>query len=153
MKKIWLGIFLFYTFNIHAFIYDIVVMRRWCSANNTYYYYIGFCDFHDKLDSSNGEQIAKIDTCLHQCDSSTLCMLTEDLSSAGCRGRKSCGKFIIDSRGGVLGGLAARCRDYGIEVENVEYRYCRVAAFAPVMHNMRSNVNIDVSSFLYTNYP
>jgi hypothetical protein len=138
---------------MNAFIYDISVLRRWSPELKQYQYCLGFCDFHDKLDVANGQQMAKINHCLCNCRPHTLHMLTEDLSSAGCGGRKSCGNFIIDSRGGVLGGLATRCRNLGITVDNVEYRYCRVVAFAPVMHSMRSNIHVDLTNHILTNFP
>jgi hypothetical protein len=43
---------------------------------------------------------------------------------------------MVNSRGGILGGLATRCRTKGFDVENVEYRYCRVCALGPVLNNI-----------------
>jgi len=49
--------------------------------------------------------------------------------------------FYINSRGGVLGGLAMTCRNAGLVVDNIEYRYCRVSSLGPVLNNLQQRVH------------
>ena len=62
-------------------------------------------------------------------------MVLEDLSCKGAGGRRSCVRFFINSRAGLLGGLTDLCEKAKIPVENIEYRYCRVVSLSPVLKN------------------
>lgn len=42
--------------------------------------------------------------------------------------------------------MTQECQKRGFEVENVEYRYCRVVALGPVLHNIKADPRIIVST-------
>jgi hypothetical protein len=124
------------SFGTQAFIYELKVMRKWDEAKQTYRYFIGCSDFHDKTSPVNQTQQQVLNTALQQCDRAKTKILIEDLSSVGSGGRLACGRYQVNSRGGILGGLAEKCRCMGLEVDNVEYRYCRVSSLGPVLNNL-----------------
>lgn len=119
-----------------AYIYELKVLRKWEPKLQDYSYFIGLSDFHDKTHPVNGQQQQEIQHLLAQCNKRTTKIVLEDLSSAGSNGRFSCGRFLVNSRGGILGGLATTCRNQGFEVKNIEYRFCRVCALSPVLNNL-----------------
>jgi len=81
-------------------------------------------------------QRAYLDNLLDQLAKKNAYVLVEDLSSPNTMsGLTGCGNFSVDSRGGILGGLSTTCQQKQIPVENVEYRFCRVAGFGPVLNN------------------
>jgi len=50
-----------------------------------------------------------------------------------------CCNFGINSSEGVLAKLADKARSIGIGVDNVEYRYCRVAGIGPLLNNIKAS--------------
>jgi len=123
-----------------AFIYDIRVMRRWDNASRHYCYFIGLGDFHDKHHKITATHIADIDAIIRKCDPSRTKLIFEDISSPGFLGKCSCRKFFVNSNGGVLGGLSKKYKNKGFkDIENVEYRFCRVTSLAPVINNINAN--------------
>lgn len=129
-----------------AFIYDIVVLKRWDPSYQRYHYVIGCSDFHDKSHPCTGEQRSFIESLLRLSDPQSVKVIVEDLSAGNelCNGM--CGMFKVDSRGGLLGGLMEKCRAFGLSVDNVEYRYCRVSALGPTLNNLTQSPH----SFLAT---
>ena len=125
-------------FGSGAFIYELKVLRKKNSSQGNYHYFIGCGDFHDKAHPANKEQRAAIEQILAGCDKDSTLVLLEDLSSKGSSGRHACGRFFVNSRGGVLGGLAEKAREQGVTVDNLEYRYCRVSSLGPVLNNLTS---------------
>lgn len=124
----------------HAFIYEVVVLQRWVPERGSYQRVIGLSDFHDKQHGSNKEQLATIKTLLRRQNPKVTKIIVEDLSTGrDNNGQGSCRQFSINSRGGILGGLARSCKARGLCVDNVEYRYCRVAASGPVLNNLHQN--------------
>lgn len=123
-------------FSIKGFIYQVHILRKSASDLEQPTYFIGLSDFHDKTHEITQEQLISINRLLEQFDKDSIKIILEDLSSAGCNGKFSCGQFLINSRGGILGGLAKVYRDQGHMVENVEYRYCRVSSLSPVLNNL-----------------
>jgi hypothetical protein len=124
-----------------AFIYEIKIMRKWDAARNRYHYFIGLSDFHDKTHQMNGDHLSKIEAIIRKSAPQDIKIVLEDLSSVSTTGRQACGRFIINSRGGVLGGLASTCKNMGHEVDNVEFRYCRVTSLGPVLNHLQDSVD------------
>jgi len=133
--------FMLINLSVNGFIYDIRVMRKWDRKDKYYSYFIGLGDFHDKTHKITSQQVRELDAIMGKCKKDRTKVVVEDVSSAGCGGRKCCGRFFINSSGGILGGLAKKYRDKGFRfLENVEYRYCRVASLAPVVNNIHANL-------------
>lgn len=125
-----------------AFIYDIRVMRRWDPAYRHYCYFIGLGDFHDKRHNITPLQLKQIDGIISRCPYGKTKMIVEDISSRSNVGRQLCGRFFVNSRGGILGGLAKKYRNKGfLGLDNVEYRFCRVASLAPVINSLKSDLS------------
>ena len=125
-----------------AFIYHTQILRRWMPEKRAYQYVIGLSDYHDKTHSSTHSQRAQLEQLLHACDTNNAQVLVEDLSSKNNIGRQVCGKFRVDSRGGILGNLTNVCNSIGLPVTNVEYRYCRVAAFGPILNARTTQLGV-----------
>ena len=104
--------------------------------NKQYIVCIG--DFHCKNHSSHEKQKQNLDLLLQACLQKKGKLIIEDLSSINNDGKGICGKYTMDGCG-VLGKLADKARAMGIDVDNIEYRYCRVAALAPLLNNSSSN--------------
>lgn len=119
-----------------AYIYDTQVVRKWNSQLNDYQYIVGLCDYHDRMHPENKIQRAQLESMLSQSDKDGMRVVVEDLS---CRGegctQAYCNNFVVNTRGGILGGLAEFCVQKGIAVQNMEYRYCRVAAIGPMLRH------------------
>lgn len=139
MKRLGIACFMIMSCQMHAYIYEINILRTVSPITQSPQYIIGLSDFHDKQHGVIKSQLADIDRFLCGCNRNDVLVVTEDLSSPGAGGRSRCGNFCIDSRGGILGGLAKKCKQLSVPVENVEYRYCRVAAFGPIFNNIRHN--------------
>lgn len=131
---------MFFVMSNHAFIYEVKVLKKKNQSNNAYQYFIGCSDFHDKIHAANGQQLKKIEQMLGSCNKQSTKVLVEDLSSPNNNGCSSCGRFFINSRGGVLGGLAATCGSMGLDFSNLEFRYCRVTTLGPVLNNLKANM-------------
>lgn len=138
-----------------AFVYDIRVMRKWDNASGQYSYFVGLGDFHDKSHKITPIQVQQIDAIISRCDPGRTKFIVEDISSLSSSGKKCCNRFFINSTGGILGGLANKYRKKrNLLVDNVEYRFCRVASLAPVINNINANYrkfpstnNISISAF------
>lgn len=123
----------------HAFIYRIDILQP---TNNKDQFILCLSDFHDKTHPETHPQQKYLDNLLDQLVAKNAYVLVEDLSSPNTKsGVSGCGSFSVDSRGGILGGLSATCKQKQIPVENVEYRFCRVAAFGPVLNNPNKSPN------------
>ena len=124
---------------LDAYIYHAVVMRKWYADLNRFHYFIGLGDFHHKQHPANQQHLDELHQILANSEKGSLRILTEDLSVANDQGRRGAQGFTINSRGGFLGGLTDTCRTYGIDTQNVEYRYARVCALGPVLNNLNSD--------------
>jgi hypothetical protein len=124
-----------------AFIYHAHVLRKWDALEKAYHYIIGCSDFHGNADTVSTAQRSIIETVLGACKKDQVKIIVEDLSSPGSGGRSTCGRFFLGPKGGILSGLGKQCRDLGLDVENVEYRYCRVVALGPVMDRIRQDLS------------
>lgn len=143
MKGLWTRIFLLLAFcaPMRAYLYDVKVLRKWQPQCNRYHYWVGCCDFHDKLHKHNSVQRKKIEEWLPGYNPEHLLVLVEDLSSTNDAGKLGCGNYFINSRMGILAGLGSYCKTNHIPVQNVEYRYCRVVALGPVINNIQADPN------------
>lgn len=124
---------------MHAYLYDVKVLRKWQPKCNRYHYWVGCCDFHDKTHKHNSVQRKKIEEWLPGYNPDHLLVLVEDLSSTNDAGKLGCGSYFINSRAGILAGLGSYCKTAHIPVQNVEYRYCRVVALGPVINNIHAD--------------
>jgi hypothetical protein len=128
------------TTSASAFIYEVKVLKKWDATRKRYHYFIGISDFHDKRHDATTSQVNAINRLLRQLPKEQTKVIVEDLSTENNCGRKACGRFFLNSRGGILGGLAQTCRSHNLSVDNVEYRYCRVIALGPLLHNLNADV-------------
>jgi hypothetical protein len=96
-------------------------------------------DYHLKSHPANKDQRIYIDSLLKRCAGKKVKFIVEDLSSVNNDGRMVCSNFGINASEGVLGQLANKARALGITVDNVEYRYCRVAGIGPLLSNITAN--------------
>lgn len=118
----------------NGFVYEMRVMHA-PQARHT----VVLCsDFHDRTHSATGPQNSLLADALVRADKNLLKVVTEDVSSCDTTGKRACGRFYLGPKGGILSGLADRCRKAGIETDNIEYRFCRVIALGPLMNSLRS---------------
>jgi len=101
---------------------------------------VGFADFHDQQHSINRQQQVDFDQILlKKLATYNGKLIVEDLCSVNNDGRMNCCNFGIHSEQGVLGRLADKAREAGVGVDNVEYRYCRVAGISPLLNKLNQN--------------
>lgn len=93
-------------------------------------------DYHDKTHPVNRNHRAYLELLLKKCVAIKGKLIVEDLSSINNDGRMICSNFGIDSSEGILGQLASKARELGVLVDNVEFRYCRVASIGPLLKNL-----------------
>src|SRR5258708_2219223 len=93
-------------------------------------------DYHDKKHPANKSQRIDLDLLLKKCAAIKAKLVVEDLSSINNDGRMICWNYGVNSSEGVLGQLANKARALGIAVDNVEYRYCRVAGIGPLLNDV-----------------
>ncbi len=142
LKKILCIVGILIPLQAQSYIYEVKVLRKWNQQNKKYHYFIGLSDFHDKTHAAGQQQLADLVSCFGQAERANIKVVLEDLSSCGSNGRNSCGRFYVDSKGGVLGGLATTFRDMGFDVDNIEYRYCRVASLGPILNNVQQKPHV-----------
>jgi len=95
---------------------------------------IGLGDYHDKDHPANKDQRSYLELILKK-SLARVKLIVEDLSSVNNDGNGMCCNYAISTRGGVLGKLADFARAYLIDVDNVEYRFCRVVAVGPLLNS------------------
>lgn len=117
-----------------AFIYMATVMHKWDPGTNRDHWFIGLGDYHCKEHPTTQAHRQELEQILSETNSAKCKLLLEDLSSKNVDGRFNCGRFLVNSRGGLLGGLTDVCQSYGIATENLEYRYARVCALGPILN-------------------
>lgn len=120
---------------MHAYLYQAVVLKKWDDVCDRYQYVIGLGDYHAKRHPANRVQREQLGELLAHTDGDELKVLTEDLSAANSDGRFGCGPFYVNASGGFLSGITEQCRAYGIDTDNLEFRYARVCALGPVLNN------------------
>lgn len=107
-------------------------------------------DYHDKTHPANKDQRVYLESLLQKCSNKKVKLIVEDLGSVNNDGRMICCNFGINSTEGVLSNLANKARSLGIAVDNVEYRYCRVAGIGPLMSNITADPHLFRSSCAIT---
>lgn len=125
----------------YAYIYEVKVLRMWNAGSQKYHYFIGLSDFHDKTNNSSPSQLNKLEQLLASLDKKNTKIIIEDLSSKNVQGRKECGQFFVNSRGGILGGLTEKTKNMGLDVDNIEFRFCRVSSLGPVLNNLSAQLD------------
>lgn len=96
-------------------------------------------DYHLKTHPANKDQRLYVESLLKRCIGKKVKFIVEDLSSVNNDGRMICCNFGINCAEGVLGQLANKARSLGIMVDNIEYRYCRVAGVGPLLNNLKAH--------------
>jgi hypothetical protein len=123
-----------------GYFYHLCVMKKINKQTGEAQLVIGLADFHDKTHPANKIQRFYIDnSLLNKCVAAKGKIIVEDLSSVNNDGRMNCCNFGINSCEGVLGQLANKARAAGAAVDNVEYRYCRVAGIGPLLNNIKAH--------------
>lgn len=122
-------------YSLNAYIYRAVVMQKKNDLSDRDHYFIGLGDYHHNQRSLNQKQREQFESMLFCADGRSLKLCTEDLSEPNVDGKGRGGKFYVNSRGGFLGGITQKCRDFNIDIDNVEYRYARVCSLGPVLNN------------------
>ncbi len=136
---------------IEGYIYRLCIVKK--KANKQFQrpqWIILLGDYHDKNHPANNIQRAYLDTLLQKCVACKGKLIVEDLSSINNDGRMICCNFGINCAQGILGQLASKARELGVPVDNVEFRYCRVAGIGPLINNIKSNPHSFKSSSLIT---
>lgn len=126
-------VMLFLFNSLDAYIYQAIIMKKWNDLRNRYHYVIGLGDYHIKNENVIKKQHDQLRVFLANMDAQSCKVITEDLSVPNIDGRCGSGKFRINSRGGFLGGITEKCRDMGLNADNLEYRYARVCSIGPVL--------------------
>lgn len=120
-----------------GYFYDLRVERKVINKqNNAQQLIICLGDYHLKSHPANRVQRMYIEALLKKCAGKKVKLIVEDLSSVNNDGRMVCCNFGINCSEGVLGLLANKARSLGVAVDNVEYRYCRVAGIGPLLSNI-----------------
>lgn len=121
-------------FHCFGYVYQVSVMEKVIDPeDDKKQIVIGIGDYHDKSHPANSDQREYLEALFKK--AKNLKLIVEDLSSINNDGRSMCCNYVINSRGGILGKLADVARTESVEVDNVEYRYCRVAALGPLLNN------------------
>ncbi len=137
-----------------GYFYHVCVMRKIVNkSTNAQQLVVCLGDYHLKSHPANKNQRVYIESLLKRCSAKKTKLIVEDLSSVNSDGRMVCCNFGINCSEGVLGQLASKARSWGVPVDNVEYRYCRVAGVGPLLtniqakpHSFRSTATIATSS-------
>jgi hypothetical protein len=142
LAEYFLWVILFFSTSCKSFVYELFVLRKWNNKRGRYSYFIGLGDFHDKTNKINNVQIRDLYEILKHCLPDTLKIGSENISAPSSGRTASCGRFFVHARGGVLAGFGQICKKLGLPIENLEYRYCRVASLGPVLNNIRSDMRL-----------
>ena len=136
--------------NCFGYFYCVYAAKKRINNNTAPQYIILLADYHDKTHPINKEQRAYLESLLQRCRNKKVKLIVEDLSSTNNDGRMICCKYGINCADGVLGHLAHKARSCGIPVDNVEYRYCRVASIGPLINNLHADPHSFKSSATIT---
>jgi hypothetical protein len=133
----------------HGYIYRLRIVKKKLNKQRSQWIIL-LGDYHDKKHPANNIQRAYLDALLHKCVACKGKLIVEDLSSINNDGRMICCNFGINCAQGILGQLASKARELGVSVDNVEFRYCRVAGIGPLINNIKSDPHSFRSSSLIT---
>ncbi len=154
-RKMFIGYVFFIIFvinNCYGYFYHACVMKN---VNNKHACHgqlvLGLADYHDKTHPANNSHRLYVENALlKRCVAQKGKLIVEDLSSVNNDGKMNCCNFSINSCQGVLGALANKAREVGILVDNVEYRYCRVAGISPLLNNITQAAHLFKSATTIT---
>jgi len=121
-------------FTCKAYVYQLSALKKEDGMGFTQLI-IGISDYHDKDHPLNKEQRDYLHSFLKKIDASRFKLIIEDLSSLNNEGKGMCCHYKIHASGGLLGNFADAVRNEHKEVDNVEYRFCRVAGIGPLLNN------------------
>jgi hypothetical protein len=96
-------------------------------------------DFHQKIHPCYEQQNNDLNLLLHSCLHQNGKLIVEDLSSPNNEGKGTCGSFLMKNDQSLLGKLADKARAMNIDVDNVEYRYCRLLSLAPLLNDLNAD--------------
>jgi hypothetical protein len=138
INPLWILVVLYALTNNSAlcYIYRLRVVEKPAQGNCHKQIIVLLSDYHDKKHPANKQQRAQLETFLSTYIPGKVKLIVEDLSSANNDGRMICCNYGINCVDGMLGQLAHKVRQMGVNVDNVEYRYCRVAAIGPLINNI-----------------
>ena len=118
-----------------GFIYKVDVLKKWDPKQNRNVFFIGCSDFHDKSHAANGPQRQFISRLLAACDKKRTKVLIEDLASMNHNGKSARIEINRRAQPGILAGFTDECKQLGVPVINLEYRYDRVLSVAGLLKN------------------
>lgn len=124
--------------NSFGYFYSLSI-KKIINKNGLLQLIVLLADYHDKKHIANKAQRKYLESLLKRCSKNKVKLIVEDLSSINNDGRMICCNFGINCAEGVLSNLANKARSLGIAVDNVEYRYCRVAGIGPLINNAHSD--------------
>jgi hypothetical protein len=122
--------------NSFGYFYHLCITKKIVNKNSKPQKVVLLADYHDKAHSANKDQRAYLESLLQKHSDKKIKLIVEDLSSVNNDGKMICCNFGINCEQGILGHLANKARSFGIMVDNVEYRYCRVASIGPLINNI-----------------
>src|SRR5438445_6267468 len=151
IKSSWIIAALLLSHGCYGYFYELFINDKIINKNtNKRQLIIALSDYHLKSHPVNKIQRAYIESLLKKCAAIKGKLIVEDLSSVNNDGRMVCCNFGVNCSEGVLGQLANKARALGIAVDNVEYRYCRVAGIGPLLSNIEVNPHSFKSSSTIT---
>src|SRR6266404_2206664 len=126
--------------NVFGYCYQVTADSKIVNKSTQAWQLVVCCgDYHLKTHPANKDQLIYIESLLKRFKGKKVKCIVEDLSSVNNDGRMVCCNFGINCSEGVLGQLANKARACGIAVDNVEYRYCRVAGIGPLLSNIKAH--------------
>lgn len=139
MRKSFMFVMLLMASNGHGYFYYLCVAKKTVNKNGSPQHIVLLADYHDKSHPANKGQRAHLESLLQKHKNKKIKLIVEDLSSVNNDGRMICCNFGVNCAEGILGHLANKARSFGIAVDNVEYRYCRVAGIGPLITNANAD--------------
>ena len=124
---------------LHAYIYEIKVLRGWNKNSKKPCFIIGCSDFHDKMHQSNSEQRSYLTNLFKSQNAAATKIILEDLSSPNVNGLYGHKQFWLNSNRGILASLTKDCKALGLDADNIEYRYCRVIALGGLLRQLNQS--------------
>jgi hypothetical protein len=138
---------------IYGYFYHVSVMKKKLSKKDQHAQNIILLgDCHDKKHPANQHQKIYLNYILQRCMQKKSKLIVEDLGSINNDGKMFCCNFKINCPEGLLSALAYKARMLGIMVDNIEFRYCRVAALGPLLHHTRQALTAIKSSGVITTH-
>lgn len=150
LRKSFVVMVLFFPFYCWSYFYQLSCLEKIFKNTDNKQIIIGLGDYHDKSNSFNSSQRLQLISLLQEFSSKKIKVIVEDLSSSNNDGRLLCCRYAIKAYGGVLGSLATTLRKKGVNVDNIEYRYCRVAALGPLLMHYIKKPPLEGSSHIIT---